>query len=473
MPVDPSIALGFKTPDPTNYISSFVDLGQKKLNLEKSRATFDADVAQRQADSQTAQAGAQVATANVNPLIAQQAAQTSTAQSAATGAKNRITADQAGIAFRQAGSLVSDPSVVAGKDPDAVAQAVLGAKQRAIDEGLDPFKAEVMFGKLITQAHDNPGTFRQVLTNTIAGGNSPQVQQGAAFPAPTPVATSTGTQFVSSGNPALTGAPAGVPGAAPALTPPNVITQDTSGGSTAVNPATGVVKPFAAPPTAQPVTFPRGETRDTQAQLQGERTQAQQISNSAGTLHDINRSIVQEVDKGITTGTLGQLKQKLASATGFNLGGETGTDYNVLGKMLERSALVAAQGMGPHTNAGLEAQVRANGSTDYTPAAIRKIAVLNDALVTGSTLYQAGLENAIQSSGNGVFAKRQFDRDWATAMNPSEGVNGVQALRFKNAVDNNDVRGRAEVLAEVGGLGSKGAAALIGKLSQLRKLSGE
>lgn len=478
MPLDPSISLQTVNPNPTNYISSFIDLGQKKLNLDKSRQTFDADVAQRQADSQTAQAGAQVATANVQPLIAQQAAQTSMAQSGATAATNRITADQAAIAFKQAGGLMGDPAVIAGKDPDAVAKAVLGAKQRAIDSGLDPFKAEVMFGKLVTQAHDNPGGFRAQLNNLVSGQMDAGSQQGAAFPAPTPVATSTGTKFAATGNPALTGTPAGTLGAAPAIPPPNSIVTDTTGAPVIANPATGVARPFApaAPPgvSAPQMSLPPGETTQTQQGLQAERDAAKGVALNAPQMHDINRSIVAEVDKGVTTGTLGGLIQKVRSATGYvpGAGEESGTDYNVLGKMLERSALTAAQGMGPHTNAGLEAQVRANGSTDYTPQAIRKIANLNDALTTGATLYQAGVEAAIQQSGS-VFGKRQFDQQWSNVMNPSGGVNGVQALRLKNAIDNGDTKERDAVLSEIGGKGSPKAAALLSKLQALQKLAGQ
>lgn len=466
MAVDPSISLGVKTPDPTNYISSFVDLGKKQLDLQKARDTYDASVAGIKAVSSSAQSKAEVDAANVQPLIQQQAANTGMAQFQLSGA-------QAAQGRQLASGLVSDPDFIKGNSAGMVEK--LNDAQAAMTSqfGIDPKTADAIVTTLKYQAIHNPGQVRQSLINMTQQGQAPSGQQAAAFPAPAAIASDTGTKFVATGNPELTGVPAGTPGAAPAITPPNQVGTDTSGGSTIVNPARGTATPIASTGGAQPMTFPKGETRDTQAQLQAERTAAQQTANNAGQMHDINRSIVAEVDKGITTGTLGQLKQKVASATGFNLGAETGTDYNVLGKMLERSALQAAQGMGPHTNAGLEAQVRANGSTDYTPQAIRKIANLNDAIVTGSTMYQAGLEGAIANSPNGVFAKRQFDRDWASAMNPTDGVNGVQALRFKNAVDNNDAKGRMEVLAEVGGLGSPGAKALIAKLGALRQMSGQ
>lgn len=476
MPVQPDIALQATTPNPTNFISSFLDLGQKKLNLDKSRATYDADVANAQAISQTNQAGAQVATATVQPKIDQQFANTSTAQSqAGTAASQMSDAQLANIRnhvaneTQQIQTLANDPNLTRAKVISAVTSAAANANAptASIAQSLQGLPDD-----------DDPVALKGFLASALQRAQAVTSHLNSQYPAPSAVSTDQGTQFVATGNPQLTGQQPGTPQGAP-LAPPNQVTTDTSGNSTIINPAKRTAQPFNTPPPAAPgappapqMSFPPGETAQTRDELQGERTAAKNVSLNAPQMHDINRSIVQEVDKGINTGTLGQLTQKLSSATGFSIGDQSSTDYNVLGKMLERSALTAAQGMGPHTNAGLEAQVRANGSTDYTPGAIRKIANLNDALTTGSTLYQQGLENAI-STGGSVFAKRQFDQQWATAMNPAGGVNGVQALRLKNAVDNGDQKETAAVIAEVGGRGSKGATALLSKLQSIRALSGQ
>jgi hypothetical protein len=221
----------------------------------------------------------------------------------------------------------------------------------------------------------------------------------------------------------------------------------------------------AAPAAPGPFTLPQGETKESMAELQAQRTSAQQTANSAPVMHDINQTIVREASKGLNTGSLGQLTQKVASATGYNMAGESATDYNLLGKMLERSALTAAQSMGPHTNAGLEASIRANGSLDYTPTAIKKIAYLNDALVSGAELYRDGLEKAIGSNQNNIFAKREFDQKWSKVATP-------QALRLKNAVDNKNPEEVSSILKEVGGRGSEGATKLHKQLTELIKLSG-
>jgi hypothetical protein len=192
-------------------------------------------------------------------------------------------------------------------------------------------------------------------------------------------------------------------------------------------------------------------------------TAARAAANNAPVMHDLNRQIIAEADKGLNTGSLGALTQKIASATGYSLGGQSATDYNTLGKLLERSALTAAQGMGPHTNAGLEAQVRANGSLDYTPQAIRKIAVLNDALTSGAEHYRSGLEQALQTSGQNPAVKRVFDQQWAQNFDP-------RIMRLENAAASGDKKEIDNVMQELGGPNSKAVRDLRLKAANLQTL---
>lgn len=221
----------------------------------------------------------------------------------------------------------------------------------------------------------------------------------------------------------------------------------------------------ATPAAPGPFRLPPGETQQSMGDLQQQRTAAHTVANSAPVMHDINRTIIAEASKGLNTGKLGELTQKLSSYTGYTIGKDEATDYNLLGKMLERSALTAAQSMGPHTNAGLEASIRANGSLEYTPQAIKKIAHLNDAIVSGSELYREGMEKAIGSSPDSIFAKRNFDTHWAKVATP-------QVLRLKNAVDNGDKEEIESISKEVGGRGSDGARKLHKQLTELLQLTG-
>lgn len=192
-------------------------------------------------------------------------------------------------------------------------------------------------------------------------------------------------------------------------------------------------------------------------------TAARAAANNAPIMHDINRQIIAEADKGFATGKLGALTQSIASHFGYQLSGNDATDYNTLGKLLERSAITAAQGMGPHTNAGLEAQVRANGSLDYTPQAIRKIAILNDALTTGAEHYRSGMEHALQTAGQNPTAKRVFDQAWAQNFDP-------RIMRLENARAAGDQKEIDAVIKEAGGAGSKGVQSLMSKARNLNLL---
>ena len=464
MPIDPSIPLQVQQPNSVNLIGSFLDLGRKKLELDKSRETYAADVAQRKAESSSSQSAATVNEANVQPLIQQQAANTQTAQAQAGLAKFRLSGEQAQKATEIANGLVADPDFVQGNTDGMLDK--LNRTQVALTQqfGVDPKIADAIVTSLKYQALHTPTQVQQSLKNMIIGAQSAGSQAGAVNPNTAFIQTAGGIQPYNTNS----FAPGGIGPQGQPMAPPNqVITNPNTGGLGRVNPATGAGFNDTAPPP--------GETIETGKRYTDERNAARAAANAAPTLHNINQSIVQELDKGTKTGTLAQVAQKLASATGFQLpaawGGDQAADYNTLGKMLERSALTAAQGMGPHTNAGLEAQVRANGSLDYSPQALRKIASLNDALVTGATLYSSGLEGAMTQQGQ--YSKPAFDKAWASAMNPSNGVDGVQALRLKNAVDNQDTKEIQALIKEVGGPGSKGATALRAKLAELQRLSGQ
>lgn len=387
----------------------------------------------------------------------------STAQTNNAASRYQLTAAQGGKLMEMATGLMNDPAVVSGSDPHAIIEKLLDVKQRAIGLGVPKTLVEMQMAPLISMASSNPKGLQQHLANVTQGGTPAATQSAQVQPLVTQVSTDQGTQFVQA-NPRAVGGPGNI---GTPYTPPNGIATSPTGQMGVTNPATGTFKPVQnTSPNQPPVNFPTGESADTWKELQGQRTAAQMAANGAPVMHDINRTIVTEANKGFNTGSLGALTQKMASATGYTIGDKEATDYNLLGKMLERSALTAAQSMGPHTNAGLEAAVRANGSLEYTPAAIKKIANLNDALVSGSELYSKGLEKAISSSPDNVFTKRKFDESWRAVATP-------QVLRFKNAVDNNNPEEVNAIIKEVGGKASKGAKALHMQLQGLLNLSGQ
>jgi hypothetical protein len=202
----------------------------------------------------------------------------------------------------------------------------------------------------------------------------------------------------------------------------------------------GATAPGAGGAPAPMYSFPAGESPQTKQALEGERQVALTTLTQAPLLHATNRGVLEEIDRTAATGTPGPKLQALFSTLGvaFSTQEQKASAYDLVGKYLERNALQAAQGMGPNTNAGLEAQIKANGSVAYNPTAIKKITRLNDALVTGVETYQPGLEKAIQGSPDQIFAKRRFDQQWAQNFDPRamQIFNAAEAAKEHDAAAN-------------------------------------
>lgn len=487
--IDPTIALGFKQPDSTQQLSGLLNIANSVQTLQQNQQRAQQgqiDLQERQAmqgvlsdpanytddqgnfDLQKAQGAIMKVAPTTGTRYVTELANAHRASTQATQALNSLTAENRSQIGATLSSLPEDatPELV-GKTVEALGKQYGGR----IDPLVSIFKQQ--YETAVKQGGPQAG--RAFILQSARSVLPQETQQAMATPGGVPFNTGTQSGVIST-KPG-TSVP---PGQQFAVTQNQVapsgqesVDTDAQGNKFVVTrtPSGAIVgtRPLQSsnPSAPGPFTIPPNESPQTYAALQDERAAAKNAATGAPVLHDVNRTIIAEANKGFSTGTLGAWTQKLASATGYQLGpNENATDYNVLGKMLERSALQAAASMGPHTNAGLEAAVRANGSLDYTPTAIKKIARLNDALVSGAELYQRGLENAISGSKDGVFAKRQFDQEWARVATP-------QALRLKNAVDTRDREDIDAIVKEVGGRGSKGAQALHSQLRKLIQLSGQ
>lgn len=261
-----------------------------------------------------------------------------------------------------------------------------------------------------------------------------------------------------------------------------IVQRSPSGAILNTRPVPGNYNPTAGTtPGTGPASLPPGYDPDS---LKAEIAAARTSANQAPILHDINRTIIDKIDKGVTTGMAGGVlataKNAFGSATpswfpGSDWASSGASDYDILGKMLERSALTAAHGMGPQTNAGLEANIRANGSKGYMPQTLRNIASLNDALVTGSERYNQGLRAATTSAGGNAFVKNQFDQDWANNFDP-------RITRLQNATERGDQKEINNVLTELGVknpndqreiANNKAVQGLLGKVRNLDKLTSQ
>jgi hypothetical protein len=242
-------------------------------------------------------------------------------------------------------------------------------------------------------------------------------------------------------------------------------TNPVSGGLAVVNRGgNGQITGITNPPT-QNVYNPSPGDLQAIPGLSAEREAARQSYAAAPTAHTNNQLVLQNIDNVAATGPLGQKARNLLSAFGVNQDSDAATAYDLVGKGLERSALQAAQSMGPNTNAGLDAQIKANGSTSYTAPAIKEITKLNDALVTGVQSYQPGLERAIAANpAAGVIAKRQFDQQWGANFDPN-------IFKYYNAIKSGDTGEQQAIVKQLGGLNSPGYNAMMKKAQALQQLS--
>lgn len=478
MPLDPSIGLQTQTPNPANMISGFLDLGRKKLELNKAQATYGADVSQRNAEAALSNTNAQVGAATAQPRIDAAVATAKGAQATADTATLENTRAHVANIVQTSTRLLNDPDLTRAKVIESVFDSAAneGAPTAAIQQAMqgipkssgDPAKDQEALRGFLTQS--------LVRAQNVAG------QIGVQFPQTQQVNTSAQTFPVAGGNPQTTmGSAPGTPvGPATAMQiPPDaqegiqtdaqgkryIVQKSPQGVIVATREVPGSSNGTSGQAAPGPVNLPPNETPASRDQLMTDRNAAQAIVRTAPEMHNINREVYNLADSNVQTGHLGGIINRVSSAFGFNVGADEAADYNTLGKYLARANAQLAQTMGlPNTNAGAEQANTAGGSPAYDKTSIKRIAVLNDALVTGSQLYQKGLENAIAQ--NGIFGKRQFDQQWS-------GTADVDAMAFKNAVDSKNPGQQQMILTKLGGKGSPGVKDMLDKLHAMRALAGE
>jgi hypothetical protein len=490
--IDPSIALSAKAPDPMKSLSGLLDVAKGVQGMQAQRLTMTGQDQQNQSNAislgekkamqqalsdptQYTGADGSIDWGKTLPLVMKAAPTTGmdvigkmmNTQQAATTSKQLIT------------NLDSSKRQMLGQ----VAQSLQGKDPSTINDTFDAIAKQSpelataipMIKQVLTHAGDNGG---QQGVNTALGHlaqmtMTPSDQQ--SYNTPTALSISNGIQnSVINTKPGVNGLPIGasIPNSTQTQLVPLSQQQEIGTdlqGNAVVNrkDAMGNVQAPTAMPgsNATPMTaYPAGESADSKKALEDESMVAKNAASQGPQIHDINKTIISEASKGFATGKLGALTQDLASRTGYKFAvGEDATSYNMLGKMLARSAAQAAQSMGPHTNAGLQSATEQNGSMEYTPAAITKIAHLNDALQTGADNYNLGKDAAIKAGGS-VFAKRQFDTQWAQNAN-------VDALKLTNALKLGDTAQKDEVIQSLGGRNSDKFNSVVKNVQNLHALT--
>lgn len=481
---DQSIALQAQAPNPLNSLGNIMNIANSAQALKKSQATFDADVSQRSAESQSAQAAAQVNTANAQPLIDQQAASTSTSQTGAQAAQFKLHQDYANVANQTATGLLSDPRITGTPgqpyDPEQVTKALSEAQEAMVTKGVPKEQALLATAPFVMAVHQ-PGQVLQMLKNTVLGSQSASQQTQSTQPniiQNTAPSTAGGQQTVSSNtNPYAQGGVGAQPIEPIPMTLPLSQRQgsmtDQTGHSVLTNldPYTGKVTSTEPLPGAAngrsggAYNLPPGETPDTLKVVQGIRANANSAAASAPDQQFNNNQIIKyagETNTGKGAQLLADMKGGYAALPYTS---DSTTNLQLLGHAMAQQQGALAQSSGlTGSNAKLDLVGEQTSKEGWTQDAIQSSARTMRALgSTGAQLYNQGIENAV-STGN-PFAARTFQNQWSQTAN-------VDSLRLYDAVKNkqSDPTGVKQVVDSMGGPQSARYQFAIKKIPQMQAL---
>ncbi len=453
MPIEPSISLNAKAPDSMSSLASVLDIAKSAQSLKKQQATFDADVAQRNAESN-------VAVQTQQPLIEQQQANTQKAQTSAQNAQVDLHSKQVNLGLRTASGLLQDPDIQNPTNPQALHQKLQDAEQLAIRSGADPKLTEPFFQRLHAMADANPGQVKQALQNSILQAIDASGQHGAEQP-----------NYISTGSKLQQTNPTGIgPQAITATVAPGqqdtLTTDPTTGGAVVVhrNPTGAIVgaggvggsapsngqpgngQGAAPQPGGAPITmnFPAGETAATQQQLQEDRQATNEVARGIPTQMDnISQSlhVLDQPGALSKTGTGAGALAKIAGTVGVPVSGDYAANYNTIAHALALQSGIAAKSMGAGTDAARAVQEVATGSVGQDPVSLRMALTTNRALLGGASDFNNGQEKAVQAKG--IFGARQFKNDWSNNFN-------VELYRLHTAADAGDKKTVEEVTKRLG-----------------------
>ena len=124
--------------------------------------------------------------------------------------------------------------------------------------------------------------------------------------------------------------------------------------------------------------------------------------------------------------------------------GAYGSDYQQLGKFLEKNAINAMQSMGgPPSDARLSAASAANGSTEFNPEALQAVTKFNNAATTALGKYRQAMDKAIGTSNPDYTELPDFKAAWAKNFN-------VNVFRVENAIRDHDTKELERIKKDLG-----------------------
>lgn len=452
-----------KVPEGFQTLGNMVNTAKGLTELQKSRATLEADIAQRKSESSKAGTEATLAAETLQPRIEQQTALTSRAKTEALGSQFKLEGEQSAKAMAIAGGLIQDKRIT-GNDPNGIIDAANEAYSQMVANGVPKNTADFWASQLKAQSHQ-PGAALRLLQNVTRANAGSAIQAGVINAPLSPVQTQQGTQFqqlqpgaegaVQPG----TGVSAGVAptstetSATDALGRPIIQKRDQNGGITFAPTPGSNYKPL--------MTLPPGETKETAAPLLALRDQAQAAASAVPAQRFNNDQILKLSDSAFT-GTGSEGLAKALNAVGLQKTNDAGADTAKLQHFIGLQIQQNASSMGANTDAArqLAAQAVLPGSS---PAqAIKAITRINDAYAVGTELFNRGIAATMQNPNNqkDVFAIRDFQNAWTANFDP-------RITLLENAQKDGN---KAEVDRIKKELGQNGIQTLLKKAQNLQRL---
>jgi hypothetical protein len=232
----------------------------------------------------------------------------------------------------------------------------------------------------------------------------------------------------------------------------------------ALPPPTGA----ATPPVNAPFRFPPGQNATTYDAAIKQRMEARIIAATVPNQIFNNNQIIDLADK-VATGKGAQLFANLTGGyAAIPWSSDNADNINKLGDYMAKQQIQLSQAAGiSSSDAGRALAGETVGSTGWTQNAIKHTARVNRALATAGKLFHEGIEFNFQRTGN-VYSTPEFQDRWIKTLDND----GINAIRFYDAISNKDKEGIREVVTSVGGKNSAEYKKLVLKIDDIRKLVG-
>lgn len=326
----------------------------------------------------------------------------------------------------------------AGATPQAIAQATQNLPKSGSDKELRAFVAKHATNSLTAEAQLDKLFPQAQMLNT--GAQQIPVQMGnEAFTGQkpgTPLNVGIASQVAPTSRETLEKDP---------LTGnPVVVTKDLAG---------NIVSSRAAP--SAPVgggfnALPFGETPATAEAAKTIQLRSNEAAKGVQNSQFNNNKIIQLADKAFTGAGADVLTKLGGGYAALPWTSDAASNMQILGHQMALETANIAQQAGFGTDAARNLGEKMAGTTNWTPDAIKSTARMNRALSTGVTLFNQGVNNAVEKAGNSPFAAREFQNKWSNTENL------LPTLTFMDAVRNSDQAAIRSIVDEVGGPKSKG-----------------